>query len=167
MARRNEIGMEISHWYQLLDGLQLRPSEFYNTLSPMIQARQIPGIQFSMVAWREGGPLSAKREYLRIQRGEYVFDICGAPFGRGFFVSTWLHEMTGCLGDLADLTLVGFIFKNFLRPLTYYRIDTALMFQSAVHAAVLEVIDGLMSQRGLRALTEAERKPILREFYSR
>jgi hypothetical protein len=33
---------------------------------------------------------SAKREYLRVERGPFVFDICGAPFGTGFFVSSWL-----------------------------------------------------------------------------
>lgn len=52
------------------------------------------------------------------------------------------------------------------RP-TYYRIDTALMFRSAVHNAILEVIDQLTQAKGLRALTEFERKPILRELYRR
>jgi len=41
------------------------------------------------------------------------------------------------------------------------------MFQAVVHAAVLEVVDQVMSAKGARALTEFERKPIMREFYQR
>ena len=37
---------------------------------------------------------SAKREYLRMQRGKYAFDICAAPFGNGFFVSWWFTSTT-------------------------------------------------------------------------
>ena len=42
-----------------------------------------------------------------------------------------------------------------------------LMFQKAVHNAVLEVIDEMTTANGLRALGESERKPIMREFYQR
>ena len=45
-----------------------------------------------LVEWPEGGLLSAKRLYLRVIRKEHVFDICGAPFGNGFFFSWWLGE---------------------------------------------------------------------------
>jgi hypothetical protein len=60
--------------------------------------------------------------------------------------------------------VVGWLLERFFLPQTYYRIDTALMFQQAVHAAVMEVIDGLTKAKGLRSLSETERKPILREF---
>lgn len=117
-----------------------------------IERRAIPDAAQSRVDWREGGVLSAKREYLRVRRKQYTFDICGAPFGTGFFVSWWLTEPLGCLG--------GYI----RRRETYYRIDTALMFQEAVHAAVLEVIDGMTSAKGIRGLSELDRKPILRSL---
>src|SRR5207302_6476924 len=32
-------------------------------------------------------------EYLRVLREKNVFDICGAPFGNGFFVSWWCGKM--------------------------------------------------------------------------
>ena len=38
------------------------------------------------------------------------------------------------------------------------------MFRSAADAAVHETIDGLLTAKGLRALTEDERKPIFRKF---
>ena len=60
--------------------------------------------------------------------------------------------------------LLGPLYERFFRPLTYYRIDTMLMFQSAMHSAVTEVIDGLTTAKGLRALTDEEKKPIMRDF---
>lgn len=50
-------------------------------------------------------------------------------------------------------------------PETFYRIDTALMFQDSVHSAVLEVLDQRMKGQGLRLLSESERKPIMRELF--
>ena len=62
------------------------------------------------------------------------------------------------------MPLVGTIYERVFAPETYYALDTALMFQEAVHNAVLEVIDGMISAKGLRALSEVERKPILKVF---
>jgi hypothetical protein len=52
-------------------------------------------------------------------------------------------------------------------PTTYYKIDTTLMFQESVHRAVVEVIDQMTQAKGLRALSESERKPILRNIFKR
>ena len=68
---------------------------------------------------------------------------------------------------LIRVPVIGPFYEEYLRPVTYYRIDTGLMFQSAVHGAVLEVIDGLTEAKGLRALSETERKPIMREVFGR
>lgn len=74
--------------------------------------------------------------------------------------------MSGCApGCLVLIPLIGALFAD--RGPTYYQIDTALMFQEIVRRAVLEVIDDLTKAQGLRALSESERKPILREFYGR
>lgn len=63
------------------------------------------------------------------------------------------------------VVIFGIIRPLFFPPReTYYRIDTAEMFYEAVHQSVLEVIDGLRTEQGLRALSEAERKPIMRGF---
>ncbi len=60
--------------------------------------------------------------------------------------------------------LVGPIYRALANPLTYYRVDTMLMFQDVVRAAVNEAIDGVTTAKGLRALTEDEKKPIMRGF---
>jgi hypothetical protein len=62
------------------------------------------------------------------------------------------------------MPLVGRMYERIFAPPTYYAIDTALMFQEAVHNAVMEVIDCVTANKGVRALTEAERKPIMKRF---
>jgi hypothetical protein len=63
--------------------------------------------------------------------------------------------------------LLGPLYEHFFRPETYYRIDTKLMFQSAVSAAVNESIDAVTTAKGLRAMTEDEKKPIMRDLLRR
>lgn len=66
---------------------------------------------------------------------------------------------------LLGLTGIGPIAKFFaeLKP-TYYQIDAALIFQSAVQEATLSVIDKLCEDQKIRLLEDSERKPVLREF---
>jgi len=79
---------------------------------------------------------------------------------------------TGAFGPGAEDALIatpllGWAYVKLFGPFTYYKIDTKLMFQSAVHSAVLAAVDQVITSKGLRALTELERKPLLREFYER
>ena len=222
-AGKNAVATNIiSHWYKLFERLRGSPMEFYQRLEHALAERKIPGLDVVRVEWHEGGPLSAKREYLRMTRERLVFDVCAAPFGSGFFVSWRLGEVPLtvnplaillvlvlggfaiylivqalgiCLGltvvviglvalmfflrsaishGLADLDaalmripLLGALYERFLRQITFYRIDVALMYQSAVHQAVMEAVDELTSAQGIAPLSELERKPILRELYGR
>lgn len=63
--------------------------------------------------------------------------------------------------------VVGWFYRRFVKPPTYFQLDSMLMFQHAVHTAVLEVVDGMTTAKGLRALTADERKPIIRDFFKR
>ena len=210
-----------SHWYHLLEDLQESPQNFYASLEQAIKRRELPDVSVSRVGYLEGGILSAKREYLRAQRKEYLFDICAAPFGNGFFVSSWLSEVQSVLGPyiavaatffifflaggfmimfgffqgiflaclavpllfwalgylisegkIADQNLIlevpvlGPIYERLFRPITYYRMDTALMFQESIHAAVLETVDQMTQSKGKRLLSGSERKPILNSLFS-
>lgn len=158
----------VSHWNTLIDGLQFSSKEFYGQVEEAIAKRQIPNCAISRVSISEGGLFSSSREYLRVVRKEFKYDICAAPFGSGFFVSSWLlHELGGFVVFLASLPFIGFIFTRLIKPLTYYQIDTGMMFQTSVHAAVLEAIDAITKAKGLRAIGEAERKPIMREFFAK
>jgi hypothetical protein len=153
----------LSHWYHLTEGLQISSKAFYTAIEQAIDRRKLPDVRISRVDHSEGGVFSAKREYLRVRRKEHIFDICAGPFGPGaFFVSWWLGMMPeGCLTVLAPFL------ARFIKPMTYYKLDTALMFQESVHAAVLEILDKATNAKGLRALSEMERKPILSGLFTR
>jgi len=75
---------------------------------------------------------------------------------------------TGAMKDnlVRALPIVGAIYIWLFRPMTFYRIDSMEMFQKSIHNAVLEVIDAMTAEQGLRSLSETERKPIMREFYA-
>jgi hypothetical protein len=155
----------MSHWGTMIEELSASVQTFYTDIEEAIQRRSVPDLQVSRAVSREGGPLSANREYLQVRRNEYVFHICGAPFANGFFVSYWLGEYQGFWRSLiASFPMADLLFAGLLRPLTYYRIDTANMFLSLVHTAVLEVVDGMIEAKGVRKLSEADRKPIKTEL---
>lgn len=166
MAKK--VSLLLSHWYKLLEGQQGSPKRFYTSLEKAIEKRKLPDLKISRIDYHESGVFSAKREYLRVNRKEFIFDVCAAPFGNGFFVSWWLGESVGLFWRFfLKIPLLGRFLLWFFRPLTYYQIDTALMFQESVHLAVLEVVDQMTKAKGLRLLSELERKPILSDFLKR
>lgn len=68
----------------------------------------------------------------------------------------------GMLGDdeeLMMLPIIGRLYVFIFNPLTYYRLDTAMMFRDSVRLAVGEVINELRTEKGLRHLTEEELWP--------
>jgi len=158
----------LSHWNNRIEGMQQSSQEFYGEIERVLGTHHIPDLKTERVNMAEGGIFSSKREYLQLKRGEHVFHVCAAPYGNGFFTSWWLgHVESGFWALIAHLPVIGPLAQKFLKPLTYYKIDTAMMFQSIVHAAVLDVLDSLTKQKGLRALTESERKPVMRDFFAR
>lgn len=187
MARK--VVAVLSHWHKLFEGMQASSQQIYSQMEQAIKRREIPDVKISRISYPEAGALSARREYLRVQRLEYIFDICAAPFGTGFFFSWWLGETRKFSWLLAIIIvvlilIVGLLIKLpwwlplgigavivglwrlSLRP-TYYRLDTALMFQDSVHAAVLEVIGQVTESKGIRALSELEKKPIMSDLFKR
>jgi hypothetical protein len=220
--RKTKNAEVISHWSKPFGNFFTPPTEFYASVEKAVVAHEIPDLEVSRVTWRESGFLSADREYLRLERKRYIYDICAAPFGKDYFFSSWLvmlrpsltvNHWTGMfisvfaltflftwvLGTikglfflvvalgfiwwlvqsgtlkmeieieelLLGLTVIGAIREVFYRPPTYYEIDTALMFHSVVHTAVIEVIDGITESKGLPRLSESERKPTKRDFFKK
>mgnify|MGYP000370761585 CR=1 FL=1 len=157
-----------SHWSTMTEGLDVSTKEFYSEVEKAIEKRNIPDVKLSRMDRSEGGVFSAKREYLRVQRKEFAFDIGAAPFGNGFFVSYWLGEVPSPLWELIlNIPGVGLLLAATFKPATYYKIDTANMFQSLVHNAVLEVIDTMSQSKGLRALSELDKKPTMKNIFSK
>src|SRR5262249_42360554 len=88
--RRRFPNTVFAHWSKLIERLDASPSQFYTLLVRSIEARKIPNTTIEKVSWPEGGVFTANREYIRARRGSYSYDICAAPFGSGFYISSWL-----------------------------------------------------------------------------
>jgi hypothetical protein len=229
---QNSLSDVIEHWNTLIENFRTSPKEFYDSVEAALEQRKIPGLKVSRVNWSEGGVLSPNREYLRVEGGRHTFDMCAAPFGTGFFFSSWMTKRSarnveiyfiaylavsliiwkflqgavhaywqaggGTFGFLIQwglaspvvliplcmlfvlwliallaragnvepelaimaVPILGWIYKQLFAPETYYRLDTLMMFRSAVRASLMEAIDGQTTQKGVRALTEDERKPV-------
>src|SRR5205807_1194847 len=83
--------------------------EFYDRMEAALQARSIPELEVSRVDIKEGGPMTPRREYLRLRRERLVFDICAMPFGSGFYVSEWFWRQPRRLALLILLVLAAII----------------------------------------------------------
>lgn len=159
--------MVISHWSTFVEGLSASPKDFYDDVQSALKTKLIPEAKFSRVDWKEGGIFSAKREYLRVRRKKLTFDICGAPFGNGFFISWWLGEMPSFFWSIILwIPILGPLMEKWFHTTTYYTVDTASMYQSLVQSAVLEVVDGMTKTNGLKVLSETDRKPVMRNFFN-
>lgn len=164
----NEI---LCRWHHLFPGLNLTPKDFYEELQRRISEHAFPEVRIGTVEFSERGLMSAKRLYLRVVRGDLVFDICGSPFGtKVFFVSYWLGrtQLSGCTGlFLAMLTmipLIGVVIERAFRPMTYYERDSALMFEEAIHGILIAYVDELAGTQGIVPLSEGERTPFMKRL---
>jgi len=166
MAKK--VAQVLSHWNHFFDGLSASSQDFYQAVEGAVKTRSLPDIRLERVDFHEGGIFSAKREYLRVEHKEHLFDVCAAPFGTGYFFSWWLAEPApyGLWGLILSVPYLGVIAQRLFTPMTYYKKDTILMVQSAIHNAILEVIDSMTAAKGLRALSELERKPIMRDLFN-
>ncbi|MES1225385.1 MAG: hypothetical protein ABUT20_58430 [Bacteroidota bacterium] len=129
--------------------------EFYSLLEKTIVASTIPTASVTRITYSEGGILAPNREYLRVKYKEFVFDICAAPFAKGYFVSWWLGETGNSFRDfLRRIPLIGRLFRK--RRKTFFELDTEIMFKETIGACIQEAIDAFTEKKGLRKLTVAD-----------
>jgi len=150
----------LSNWCTSIDGLHFSATEFYSLVEQRIKDHKIPETSVKKISLSQTGILSAKREYLRVNRKDYSFDICAAPFGTQFFVSWWFGERAGFLKELlAKIPVIGPLFIRYNQSKTYYQLDTEAMFREAIRQCVLDAIDSITKEKGLRALSDLDRQP--------
>ncbi len=155
----------ISHWSTMLPKLELSSDDFYQAIEEKIAAESLKEIKVERVTLSEGGIFSNKRSYLQVKRAEHVFHICAAPYGHNYFLSYWLGQLDSELWALLSrIPGVGMIASRFLKPVTYFKLDTASIFQSLIHGAIMETLDEWSESKGTRKLVPEERKPIMRDF---
>jgi hypothetical protein len=206
----------LSHWHTMVDTFSTSAVAFYADVESRLSDREVPHLAISRVTFKEGGLLSARREYLRVARGRLTYDIGAAPFGTSYFFSSWCTEQQpssllvtlivlvalplafilmltklGLLGVVlfiallvgaalylrnagtpgaatiqelvASVPFVGTVYVRLFTPPTYYSVDTRLMFQESIHRAMIESIEALRTAHGLRALSDAESRPTMRD----
>ena len=145
------------HWQHLFVGMQFSAEEFYKSVQENIAKKKIEGLKFSRVTYsqkRRFG-LGGSREYLHIEKNEFIYDVCAAPFGDDFFVSMWYAERHSVTYKILHKIP---LLKNFVETKTYYGIDTDGMIKSAINAGFDESVEELTTSKGVRMLTESERK---------
>ena len=150
------------HWYYLFEQGDFSSQEFYQAAMKTLEEMKIPKIRFASSPYAEGGILSANRDYMIVYRDPLRYIICAAPFGTAFFVS-WRQSDTTDLGQkvLAAIPVIGRALERACFSQTYYERDTEIMFQDIIHNTVLKMVDTMALAKGVRGLTELERKPIL------
>src|SRR5689334_971129 len=124
----------IGQWGHYYMDSQFSSKEFYSLLQQFITGQQMPDVRISTIIHKQGGLFSANREYLRVSRREDYFDICAAPFGKGFFFSSW-HCSPEWYGS---------------RSRTFFQADTQAMFRDCVHQCVLMAIDKISETKGIK-----------------
>ena len=212
-----------SRWSTLVDNFAISGQEFFAEVEGEVRAREVPDVEFSRVRYKEGGLGSAKREYLRIMRGKFAFDLTAFPYGTSQYFGWWLHRLgpehpwlwllgfltalglwavmllmslvsalgggdgSGCflllllfgipagligLGlaihenklaideeDVLAVPVIGWLYEKLFSPNTMFAHDSAMAMQESVRRAVNEVIDSLLTDQGLLALSDEVKKP--------
>jgi hypothetical protein len=148
----------LSHWSHFFKSFALSTNVFYEELEKTMKAHEMPNAVISKTQHKEGGMLSAAREYLRIKHGDIVFDVCASPFGNDFFISWWLYESAGAMRTMLRNTKVGDFMNERASKRTFYQIDEEDMFRSCVHDCILETITKVTEGKGFLQLTDAEKQ---------
>lgn len=95
-----------SHWHHPVLSFKTSTQDFYTAIREALAPHNLPGAKYSTVDWKEGGVLSARRQYFRIEREKLRFDVCAAPYGEDFFFSWWLTEEHGHWGFLRLIAIL-------------------------------------------------------------
>lgn len=128
-------------WYVVLLDFEASTEEFYSAIEQDLAAREVQGLELSRIEYAEGGILSAKRAYLRMQRERLLFDVCSAPFGTSWFFSCRFSEkpLTLRFSDLLLMALaLGAFWFSYVQLFGFFTGN--LMFGATVLGIILAMI---------------------------
>lgn len=91
-AEREARNKLLSYWPKFFPDTTYSPKEFYALVLKELEATKVPDLEASGLMLRQGGIFSSRRLYLHLRRERLVFEVCGFPFGTGFFVSSRLFD---------------------------------------------------------------------------
>jgi hypothetical protein len=82
----------IGYWCHLFDNFSYSPQEFYALVKHHLDQRAVPDLLTQFTLMHEGTVFSKQRLYLELRRERFVFQVCAAAFGTGWFVSSRLFD---------------------------------------------------------------------------
>lgn len=93
-AKAEEIGRNtpISYWCTIFDDCVYSPRDFYEMVERNLARRQVPDLLRDYILLHEGTVFSRRRLYYQMRRERIVAEVCAAPFGSGFFISSRLFD---------------------------------------------------------------------------
>ncbi len=147
----------VAHWAHAYPFFSMSSSDFYSLVEQLIKEHELPNVKIERAKNKEGGLLSASREYLRVRHGDLIYDICAMPFGKDFCVSSWLYETEGMMRQFLKFTKAGEYLSERAAKRTFYQADEEAMFKSCVHNALIEATERMTEGKGMRALSDVER----------
>lgn len=153
----------IGNWCTLYPDMNYDPEEYYQKILEILAKHEAPNFHHRNRTFKQGGVISGQRLYLEVSRGEYIYHICGAPWGTDFFFSWWQRKRYSPIERLFIKTpVLGPVIKAIYETATYYKLDTDAAFNASVQHAVQEAINEITDAKGGRRLTDAERVPEMR-----
>jgi len=158
----------VGHWDRFVEGLNVSTLAFFELVESLLAERGIDGVIAMRVVWPEGGPFSPRRHYLQVNFDTIIFIVGAVPIGNATYFSWWCAIADrGITAWLVDRALFGWMFRLLLRPTTFYRVDTVRAYEHALHASLTTAVDNLSKAKGLRSLSEEDRKPVLLDLVGR
>lgn len=137
------------HGYELFENLQLSANEFYTTLGNMIREYQYPDVECRVEELKEGGWLSAKRQYYTIAWNRHKFLVCASPFGKSFFISWWHQEDANRGASLAaNFGRLGKAMAGSMESKTFFEVDSQIMFINCITAIIKAAINRVKADKG-------------------
>lgn len=128
----------LSRWHSLIDNFSTSGLDFYTAVEEAVRRRQVPDVSFTRIEFKEGGFASARRIYLRIERGRVAFDLGAAPYGTGYFFSWWMLKLGP---KFPYLYLLGFLVAIGIgTPLLSYPFRNSCAYLFFVPLAALGVV---------------------------
>jgi predicted house-cleaning noncanonical NTP pyrophosphatase (MazG superfamily) len=158
----------LNNWNILIPCLSYSSKEFYDTLTAKLNEQEVKNLKVKVIEKNTGGILSGKRLYAEVSFDDYIYDVCGAPFGKSFFVSYWMHfELRKREKIVLGVPFFGrWLLKAFF-PMTYYRVDTSNMFHSLMHEVIIELVDEICKDHELEKLSDNQKIPVMHDVFKR
>jgi len=150
-------------WITPILDFESNVSKFYAAVEDELKKWEVPDLITERITYKDGGPLSPAREYLRVRRENLVFDVCSAPFGK----SWWFSSRAAVLPrNLRWWELFVFVFGLLWCAGAYWYIFGVKIGSIAMGATLLMLLLMLMSARSWNGLDDLTlRLPVLGALY--